>query len=162
MRCALSLLITAGAALTVMCATAQPEDRIASAECGAARDQLEAAFDDPAIGRAERAQRLAAARKKVLTLCLGPASAQPQRRGAPEPVIAVPAPIISVQPANRSAPAAAPTSLPALAIPRPAVITTCDPAGCWDGDGRRLNNLGPMLVGPRGPCTVQGGIANCP
>jgi hypothetical protein len=54
------------------------------------------------------------------------------------------------------------TPLPALAIPRPTVITTCDPGGCWDSAGHRLNNLGPMLVGPRGPCTLQGGIANCP
>ncbi len=67
-----------------------------------------------------------------------------------------------------AAPAAAPTlppvALPAppLAIPRPTVITTCDPAGCWDSDGRRLNNMGPLLMGPRGPCTLQGGVANCP
>lgn len=144
-----------------LAANAQPANRMASPECRAARDQLEAALDDPGLGRAERAQHLAIARKKVLALCLGPAIAQPQRSGAPEPVIAVPAPIISIPPAHAAVPATTP-SLPPVAVPRPAFITTCDAAGCWDSEGRRLNNLGPMLVGPRGLCNLQGGIANCP
>jgi hypothetical protein len=149
------------AASVVLAAHAQPTDRLDSPDCRSARNELEAALDDPAMGRAERAQRLAAARKNVLAICLGPASAQPQRAGAPERVIAVPAPIISAPPAHPVAPAAT-APLPPLAVPRPAVITTCDPAGCWDSEGRRLNNLGPMLVGPRGLCNPQGGIANCP
>jgi hypothetical protein len=54
-------------------------------------------------------------------------------------------------------------ALPPVAVPRAAaVITTCDPGGCWDSEGRRLNHLGPMLVGPRGLCNLQAGIANCP
>jgi hypothetical protein len=158
MRLVLALLIAAGAWLA---ADAQPADRMDSSECRIARDQLEAALDDPSLGRAERAQHLAVARKQVLTICLGPASAQHQRSGAPEPVIAVPAPIISLPPAHSSVPAIT-TPAPPVAVPRAAVITTCDPAGCWDSEGHRLNNLGPMLVGPRGPCIVQGGIANCP
>jgi hypothetical protein len=151
-------LIAAGAWLT---ADAQPADLMDSPECKAARAQLEAVLDDPGLGREERAQRLAAVRQQVLTICLGAPSAQPQRSGAPEPVIAVPAPIISLPPAHANVPVTS-TPLPALAIPRPTVITTCDPGGCWDSAGHRLNNLGPMLVGPRGPCTLQGGIANCP
>ena len=153
----IALLIAASAVL----AHAQSSDPLDSPECRSARDELEAALDDPGMGRAERAQRLAIARKNVLGICLGPASAQPQRSGAPERVIAVPAPIISAPPAHPVAPAAT-APLPPLAVPRPAVITTCDSAGCWDSEGRRLNHLGPMLVGPRGLCNLQGGIANCP
>ena len=44
----------------------------------------------------------------------------------------------------------------------PPVVTTCDSAGCWDSNGHRLNNLGPMLVGPRGACTVVAGTVQCP
>jgi hypothetical protein len=154
----LAFLIAAGA---VLAAYAQAADRLDSPECRSARGELDAALDDPGMGRAERAQRLAAARKHVLAICLGPASAQPQRSGAPERVVAVPAPILSVPPVHPVPPVAT-APLPPLAVPRPAVITTCDPAGCWDSEGRRLNNLGPMLVGPRGLCNPQGGIANCP
>ena len=154
----LPALLLAGAVLT---AGAQPADRLDSPECKVARDELEAALDDPGMGRAERAQRLAAVRKKVLAICLGPASAQPQRSGAPQPALAVPAPIMSAPPLYPTVRAATAPS-PPVAIPRPAVVTTCDPAGCWDSEGRRLNNLGPMLVGPRGLCTIQGGTATCP
>ena len=158
MRPFLALLLAAGAALA---ASAEPADRLDSPECKAARGELEATLDDPGIGRNERAQRLAAVRKKVLSICLGPASAQPQRAGAPQPALAVPAPIISAPPLYPTV-RATPAPLPPVEVPRPAVITTCDAAGCWDSEGRRLNQLGPMLVGPRGPCTLQGGIANCP
>jgi hypothetical protein len=153
-----ALLLVACAALA---AQAQPADRLDSPECKTARGQLEATLDDPGIGRDERAQRLAVLREKVLAICLGRASGQPQRSGAPQPAVAVPAPIISAPPSYPSL-RATPPPLPPVAVPRPAVITACDPAGCWDSDGRRLNNLGPMLVGPRGPCTLQGGTANCP
>jgi hypothetical protein len=149
------------AAVTALAAHAQPADPLDSPECRVARNELEAALDDPGIGRAERAQRLASVRKKVLAICLGPASARPQRSGAPQPVLAVPAPIISAPPLYPTV-RATPPPLPAVAVPRPAVVTTCDPGGCWDSQGQRLNNLGPMLVGPRGVCTLQGGTASCP
>ena len=158
----LALLLAAGAVSAAPGAIAQAADRLDSPECAAARGELEAALDDPGLGRNERAQRLAVVRKRVLAICLGPASAHPQRSGAPQPAVAVPAPVISAPPLYPTARATPPPlPLPAL-VPRPAVITTCDPGGCWDSDGRRLNNLGPMLAGPRGVCTVQGGIAICP
>jgi hypothetical protein len=157
----LALLLAAGAASAAPGAIAQAADRLDLPECRAARGELEAALDDPGLGRNERAQRLAVARKKVLAICLGPASAHPQRSGAPQPALAVPAPIISAPPLYPTA-RATPPPLPLVSAPRQAVITICDPQGCWDSDGRRLNNLGPMLVGPRGVCTLQGGIANCP
>jgi hypothetical protein len=46
---------------------------------------------------------------------------------------------------------------------RPAAVTTCDPGGCWDSDGRRLNSVGPQLIAPRGrACNVQAGVVLCP
>jgi hypothetical protein len=51
---------------------------------------------------------------------------------------------------------------PPMEVKRPAPLTTCDSAGCWDADGRRLNNVGPLLMGPHGPCIRQGGVVQCP
>jgi hypothetical protein len=143
-------------------ANAQAADPLATPECKAARAQLEATLDDPALGRSERAQRLAAVRKQASDACLGPASAQPARSGAPARVIAVPAPVIAAPPLYPRAASAPPRPLPPVEVPRPAVITSCDPGGCWDSEGRRLNQLGPSLMSPRGPCSVQGGVAVCP
>lgn len=93
--------------------------------------------------------------------CPSQANAQPrpQRSGAPYPPISVPPPVISV-PRPQPAPSTAPPQ-PQLVIPRPAAITACDPGGCWDSDGRRLNQVGPILMGPQGPCSTQGGVVSC-
>ena len=45
---------------------------------------------------------------------------------------------------------------------RPYAITSCDSGGCWANDGSRLNRVGPNLWGPRGICTVQGSLVQCP
>jgi hypothetical protein len=59
------------------------------------------------------------------------------------------------------------SALPAgpVPVPRPAapiVVTTCDATGCWTSDGRRLDRAGPNLLGPRGLCTLQGALLQCP
>lgn len=92
--------------------------------------------------------------------CLGPASGQPQRSGAPQPAQVVPPPVIATPSAPATLPPPAPP-LPRLAIPRPATVTTCDPAGCWDSEGRRLNQVGPLLMGPHGLCSIHGGAVTC-
>jgi hypothetical protein len=51
---------------------------------------------------------------------------------------------------------------PARAQQRPYAITSCDAGGCWANDGSRLNRVGPNLWGPRGVCTVQGTLLQCP
>jgi hypothetical protein len=156
MRPLVAFLLAAGS----LAAAAQAQDRLDADECKAARVELEAALDDPAAGRAVRAERIARARHKVLGVCLGSPSAQPQRSGAPQPAIAVPAPSIAAPPAP---PPPSPSALPPVApADRPAFITGCDPAGCWDNEGRRFNHIGPALMGPKGFCIVQGGTVNCP
>jgi hypothetical protein len=138
---------------------AQPRDPLSSGECMAARAELEAALADNVSNSRARAQRLAAARKQAAVACLGPSSGERERSGAPQPVQVVPPPLIAAPSVPPPAPPPAPP--PQLTIPRPAVITTCDPAGCWDSDGQRLNQMGPILMGPRGPCSLQGGVVTC-
>jgi len=139
---------------------AQGVDPLKSPECKAALDALEQRVQEKTEGAA-RAQRVASARRFAADACLGRSQGNPVRSGAPElPQVVRPPTITAAPPApSPTAPAA---SSPALSIPRPIVITTCDPAGCWDSEGRRLNNMGPLLMGPQGPCTVQGGLASCP
>jgi len=139
---------------------AQASDPLSSHECAAARAELESALNDDASTPAARAQRLAMARRQAALACLGPSSGQPHRSGAPEVPRAVPPPVIS-SPRPEAVPAPAATPLPPLAIPRPATITTCDPTGCWDSEGRRLNQVGPLLMGPRGLCNTHGGAVTC-
>jgi hypothetical protein len=153
----LSLAVVAFAASAGAALGAAADDPLASPECRAARAELERELDDPQGRRGEHLER---ARRAVADICLGKASGTRQRSGAPQPPQAVP-------PAVFSAPRAAP--LPQVAPPpgpvpgeRPTVITACDPAGCWDSEGRRLNQTGPFLIGPGGVCNSQGGLVTCP
>lgn len=153
-----ALLIAAGSA-SLPAQTAEP-DPMNSRSCVLAREALEQAIGEPAANREVHAARLARARQQAATACLGRDSSSRERSGAPQPPqIVAPAPAAVPQPRQLPAPAA--PAAP-LAIPRAATITACDPAGCWDSEGRRLNNVGPLLVGPRGLCTLQGGVLNCP
>ena len=147
--------------LATAAAWAQASDPLKSAECKVALDGLEGVLAENTLGAA-RAQRVAAARRQAADACLGRSDDNRARSGAPQPAQAVRPPLTTAKPAASSPPPAATPPQPPLAIPRPTVITTCDPAGCWDSEGRRLNNMGPLLLGPRGPCTVQGGVATCP
>jgi len=79
---------------------------------------------------------------------------------APYPVIQVP-PVTGPAVALPQLPSPVPL-LPPVAVPRAAVITQCDPTGCWDSNGQRLNLVGPGLAGPGRPCTVQGNAVMCP
>lgn len=152
-----ALFLLALSSLPALCAP--QADPLNSAACNAARAELEAAIDQAAPGAS--AARFARARRQAAMACLGRSEDRAVRSGAPEPVQRVPAPAISTAPRAPSVPPVLEPP-PALAVPRPTVITICDPAGCWDSEGRRLNNLGPLLMGPRGACTVQGGLASCP
>jgi len=145
-------------AVLALCAftPAWSQDPLKSGECKAALHELDRVTDEKNQGRWP-AQRVTAARRAAMAACLGNTSGAAIRSGAPYPPQAVAPPAIPGAPAPRLSPPE-----PPVVIPRPTVITTCDPAGCWDSQGRRLDNIGPLLVGPRGPCTVQGGLAHCP
>jgi hypothetical protein len=135
-------------------------DPLTSQGCVTARAVLDAALADSSGTLETRSARLAAARRVAARTCLGHASDRAERSGAPEPPMRVAPAAIAHRPES-SLPL---ISLPAppLAVPRPATISSCDPAGCWDSEGRRLNSQGPLLLGPRGPCLQQGGVVSCP
>jgi hypothetical protein len=131
-------------------------DPMATAECTAARQQLE-----QVLAAGGPRDRLDAARRQAALTCLGrPSPPAPQGRFVPPPVTV--APIAVPAAPSRPAVAAAPLPAPPVVIQRAPVITACDAAGCWDSDGKRHNQQGPLLVGPRGLCTLQGGLLNCP
>lgn len=154
---AVLLLASAAAAASGQAMNADP---LSSSECAAARSELDKALSEPAAGQA-RSQRLARARQQVALVCLGPGSGERVRSGAPQPAQAVPPSLIPMPPAPAPAPAITPPP-PPPDVPRAAPLTTCDPAGCWDSEGRRLNKMGPLLISPRGLCTIEGGLLNCP
>lgn len=151
------------ATATAAAAPAAAADPLSSPECAAARAQLDQAIDEAVHNRRADASRsrLAQARRRTGEACLGSANGSRERSGAPDPPRAVPPAVIGSRPAQAQPPATA-APPPPLAIPRAPTITTCDPAGCWDSEGRRLNSMGPLLIGPNGVCTLQAGVLNCP
>lgn len=153
---ALALAVACGARLY-----AATDDPLHSPGCTDARVALEVVLDEPVQAHRENPERLARARKLVADHCLGRTSGHAQRAGAPEPPMAVPAPVIEVpRPAQARPRVAVPA--PAVVVPRTAAITACDPAGCWDSNGQRLNYAGPSLLGPRGVCVPLAGQVSCP
>jgi hypothetical protein len=154
-----SIVATCAVAATVGVG-AQAQDPLGSAQCTAAQARLDAALADASAGRRGARERLAQVRRDAIAACLGSAPEGAERSGAPEPALAV----SPTQIGSRVDPLPGPVTTPQASAPnpRPAAITTCDPGGCWDSEGRRLNQLGPVLVGPRGTCTVQAGVVNCP
>ena len=154
-------------AATLLCiaistaALGQHADPLQSHQCRAARAELESALDEAATAHNPRAHRLAAARKAAGDVCLGTATAGAQRSGAPEPPRIVPPPLTFIAP-RPGLPPVADLPRPPVQIARPATITACDPAGCWDTEGRRLNQMGPSLMGPKGICSLQAGVVVCP
>lgn len=140
-------------------AQGQAGDPLRSGECQRALDVL-AAQERVMEAQAPLAGRPAwrAAQRQAAIACLGRADvpapqhlAQPPVRVAPVVVPRPPAPRVDT-----------PTpALPAKAV-EPTTLTSCDPVGCWASDGTRLQRNGPDLVGPRGLCSVVGGVLRCP
>ena len=157
-------------------ALAAPVDPLESSECQralAALDSQEAAVAETsgasAVASADDRRLIAAkltpARREAARACLArsldPPSSSPLAR--PPPIATAP---LLVPPASAPAPsrstAGSPPPLPRPGPAEPYAITSCDPGGCWANDGTRLNRVGPSLWGPRGVCTVQGSLVQCP
>ena len=154
---ALSQKSTGGNATQVAQKVTVPEsDPLASDECQLARSELDTALNAAAKNRHDKAAQLAQARQRMALACLGPASSsQAATRSRQTPLVVPP-----IVPAAPTPPVVVPP--PALTVPRTSIITACDAGGCWDSDGARLQRSGPNLMGPRGPCTAQGALFNCP
>jgi hypothetical protein len=156
-----TLLAGLACAACAMAVHAQASDPLHSQECAAARSALDDALNDAVAQRDGARARLAQARKNAGLACLGRSQGNAQRSGAPEPAQAMPLSRMAAAPPEPPPVVVSPPS-PPLVIPRAATVTACDPAGCWDSEGRRLNNVGPLLMGPHGFCSVQGGAVQCP
>jgi hypothetical protein len=136
------------------------EPLLQSPACAQARAALDEALaahsrSDPATTRS-----LARARVQAQRECLGNTDATVLReRSTTDAPLRVPR--IVVPPAT-TAPAAAALPSP-LPPPAPRVLGPCDATGCWDNQGRRLNEGGGIYSSPGGGvCSVQGSFATCP
>jgi hypothetical protein len=163
-----SCLAAAAVAIACQAAFAQPDDRAHSAACRQALEALQAqeavavAASSPQGNPRQQAarKRLPALQREAATACLGGGRAE---RRSP-PAGARVSPPVSVAPVTVMPPPALPQGgPPALAPPPPPLtVTACDAAGCLASDGTRLQWAGPNLLGPRGMCTVQGSLLQCP
>lgn len=135
-------------------APAWAADPLKSEACGRSLAELQAARDGPA-----RSPQVESLRRQATRDCLG--GGEPVRPSpAAQSSITVPPPVIEPPLPPRAA-VTAPLPAP-VRIERPPVITSCDAGGCWDSDGRRLNQAGPVLIGPGGACTTAGATVRCP
>lgn len=155
MKTALAALLFLALAPAAAPGETQPDDPEHSPRCQAARATLEAL-----LVQTPPSPQLPQARRQMAQACLGAAGEAGRRPGASPAPLAVP-PAFAMPHAVSGARPLAPAP-PPVPVPRPTVITTCDPGGCWDSQGRRLNQMGPLLVGPQGACTAAGGLLNCP
>ena len=142
-------------------------DPLQSSECRdalAALTRREAASTDaraPANARSPD-PALQASRALAARACLASRADPPVPQRLAQPPLAVP-PVTTAHPVLPAVPAPAPSLAIAPRSPEPPRFTlTCDAIGCWANDGTRLNRVGPNLWGPRGACSVQGTILQCP
>ena len=167
------------ASVALVSATPVIGEPLESAECQQALAVLNA--EEAAVAQSARASggvtandrrlidaTLAPVRRQAARACLArradPATLSAERLVRPPPIAVAP---LAVAPASSPAPTAATTRVaplvpPAAPAEKPYAITSCDPGGCWANDGSRLNRVGPNLWGPRGICTVQGSLVQCP
>ncbi|HKB54441.1 MAG TPA: hypothetical protein VKD22_10595 [Ramlibacter sp.] len=157
-RITLTWLATLAVPLAAAAAPAS-RDPLHTPECLHAQARLDTALAAP---DARDSARLARARREVLRVCLGRDTGTRLRSGAPYPAQAVPPAVLAVSPAEAAPPPSISPPAPPVAVQRPGMLMTCDPGGCWDSEGRRLNRIGPILTGPRGPCIRQGRLVACP
>lgn len=110
--------------------------------------------------------QLAASRRDAAAACLASRADPPAAALVRPPPVQV-APLVLDTAPPRNAHAAVPAAPPIGAATgpqpqRPYAITSCDAGGCWANDGTRLDRVGPSLWGPRGVCSVQGTLLQCP
>lgn len=107
--------------------------------------------------------KLAELKRIAARTCLGSdgASARAPQHLGQQPITVAPT-AVSPKPSGPRPPAPPPSSLPPVSAAPLKSITSCDAVGCWVNDGTRLQRVGPGLLGPKGFCTVQGSVVNCP
>lgn len=160
-------------ALTCATAAAQATGTTRSPDCERALRALQAREDVAASApdAAPRADgrrrapdaRLLALRRQAAQRCLGGKADLPvPQRQVQAPVTVAPPAAPPIAPVVAPPVSAAPPAAPPPRNAPPTVVTSCDPTGCWASDGSRLDRMGQNLLGPRGLCSVQGNLLQCP
>lgn len=138
---------------------ADTPDPMHSAACRDALSRLQAEEGAGAASGAGRQARLEPVRRAAARACLGGDGEVPPPPRAAQAPVRVPAIVLPV-PARHGA--ASPGAPPPAVQPPLRSITACDANGCWASDGTRLQRSPAGLLGPRGVCSVQGSVLNCP
>jgi hypothetical protein len=142
-------------------AAGRPDPRLLSLRRSAARACLGAQAEGRAAAPLTPTQRAPAHALDLVPP--GPAADGPASLGSALSRRPDPAP--GTGPALQAAPLLPAAPVPGSGPPRsqaPLGATACDPGGCWASDGTRLQRVGPQLLGPRGFCSLQGGLLHCP
>jgi hypothetical protein len=107
--------------------------------------------------------KLAGLKRTAARTCLGSNTAlspAPQHVGQ-QPISVAPVPVPQ-RPSGTRLPAHTSSPPPQVSV-RPLIsITSCDALGCWASDGSHLQRVGPNLLGPKGFCSAQVSVLNCP
>lgn len=141
-----------GLATLAMAPRAMAQDPLKSPACGEQLATLESARRQaPASARVE------SLRREATRTCLGGSGEGFRPSPTAQAPLVVPPPVTTAAPAQP-----VPPRPPSQPIAQPPVVTSCDPGGCWDSNGTRLNRAGPQLIGPRGACTTVGETVYCP
>jgi len=153
---------------------AQAAELPKSAACRTALNALEQAEDalaaaspppspisTPDVRRRDAAAAsLAPQRQRVADACLGGLTTSPPP--SQHTWAAPTGPRVAPVPPRPPVVAQAVGSEPLLRWQPPVTVTHCMGATCTASDGSTLTRVGPTLVGPRGACTLQGSLLNCP
>ena len=147
--------------IQAFCAETLAADPLKSEACRKAVERLEVTR-----GKAPR-DVIEALRTQAAQVCLG--ATVTDRRAAPPARFAAEQETSSLrgsqqQPAIREIlPPISTGGSPPAPVERPTMLMNCDPAGCWDGEGRRYPRVGADVIGPRGRCVPQeAGTYVCP
>lgn len=152
--------VATGAAAQSPAASIKPGDPLQSPACLGALKSLQERENAQRAG-SPSLTALSAARRQAAIACLGQADA-PMPQHLAQPPLRVAPVIVPPMPAAARMPPTSPPPPAVTPMPMPPMVTSCDAAGCWASDGTRLQRNGPDLVGPRGLCSVDGGVLRCP
>ena len=169
-------LIAIGAALATSAIAAPSTEGVHSAGCVSAMSAIHDVEDAMAASAksgkgatgadSRTSAKLAELKRVAARTCLGgdgTLKPMPQHLGQ-QPISVAPVAPATVPPipsGTRLPVQTSPSPPPVSAAPLKS-IASCDSVGCWASDGSRLQKVGPNLLGPKGFCTVQGSILNCP
>ncbi len=166
-------LLALAAALATSAMAAPSNDRLQTAGCvnamSALHDVEDAVATSAKSGKGAGAAdslviaKLAELKRVAARTCLGgDGTLTPLPQHVGQQPISVPPVVVSPNTSGPRVPANTSPLMPPVSVAPLRSIASCDSVGCWASDGTRLQRFGPNLLGPKGFCTVQGSVLNCP